>query len=580
MSARPVLTIVYATVTGNSREAAEVIAREATRRRFGVRLSDAARADVRELPDAGVAIFALCTSGQGDMPPSFKSYWTFLRRADLAADSLRRVRFGVFGLGDSSYPKYNFAAKKLFRRLEQLGAAPVVARGDADEQAPDAFDSALVDWMATLFDVLSRAYPLPPGVAELPLDACPPPRYAVRLADGPVTLADGPERIWTHVVASTRLTAAAWSQDVRRLTLRGPDSLRYATGDVAYVWPAPAVAETRRMLERLGIDADAVVTAVEPLDSASVEPLAFPLPCTVLRLLSEHFDVLAVPSRFFFALLSHFASEAHERERLQLFGSTAGRAMRRMYADDEQRRTADALEHFPSARPPLERLLELLPLLRPRAFSISSAGGAAPELALTIAVVDKRTPDGRRHRGRCSAWLASLGAGERVPLHIEAGSTVVPPLDVPLLLVGPGTGIALPLALIDERERALAAGAPRVNCGSAVFFGNRRADMDHLYPRLAQSPAVALYATAFSRDGGSVRYVQHAMREHGARVRTLLLEQNAHIVVCGNAVKMPVDVRNALLRILEEGGERSDDECEQLLRRLEATGRYQAETWS
>jgi sulfite reductase alpha subunit-like flavoprotein len=105
--------------------------------------------------------------------------------------------------------------------------------------------------------------------------------------------------------------------------------------------------------------------------------------------------------------------------------------------------------------------------------------------------------------------------------------------------------------------------------------------MDHLYPQLAQSPALSFYAAVFSRDENSsgVRYVQHAMRQHAARVRTLLLEQNAHIVVCGNASKMPNDVRNALLRILEEGGHR-DQEAELFVRQLEATGRYQTETWS
>jgi sulfite reductase alpha subunit-like flavoprotein len=576
---RPVLHIIYATVSGNAREVAELLAREAERRRFSVRLSDATRSDVRELPEAQIAVFSVCTSGQGDMPPAFKAYWAFLRRADLSASSLRALRFAVFGLGDSSYAKYNVAAKKLARRLEQLGAEALLPRGDGDEQAPDGFDSALAGWSEQLFGALSRLYPLQPGVSELPVDACPPARYAVRWHDGSAS-APALRRfrsdavLMTRVTRTVRLTAPEWTQDVRRITLRGAP--QYSTGDVAYVWPAPAIAETRRVLERLGIDPDAVIAAVDPIDRAAAEPLSFPMPCTVLQLFSEYFDVLAVPSRFFFALLSHFAHDARERERLQLFGSTAGRALRRMYSDDEQRRTADALEHFASARPPLERLLELVPPLRPRAFSISSAGATAPELALTVAVVDKRTPDGRRHRGRCSAWLASLAVGDQVPLHIEPGSIVVPPLDAPLLLVGPGTGIALPLALIDERERT-----PGARGDSALFFGNRRAAMDHLYPQLAQSPALSLYAAVFSRDENSngVRYVQHAMRQHAERVRTLLLEQNAHIVVCGNASKMPNDVRNALLRILEDGGHR-DQEAELVVRQLEATGRYQTETWS
>jgi sulfite reductase alpha subunit-like flavoprotein len=121
-----------------------------------------------------------------------------------------------------------------------------------------------------------------------------------------------------------------------------------------------------------------------------------------------------------------------------------------------------------------------------------------------------------------------------------------------------------------------------VSRASALFFGNRHRDSDHLYPQLANSPALELYAAVFSRDDkeAPVRYVQHAMRQHAAHVRSLLLERNAHIVLCGNASKMPDDVRNALLRILENGGERSDREAEQILLQLEASGRYQTETWS
>jgi sulfite reductase alpha subunit-like flavoprotein len=568
-----------------------VLVREAMRRQYGVRSLDSTRAEVRELPETELIIFVLSTTGQGDVPPSFKPYWTFLRRADLSADSLSAVQFAVFGLGDSSYAKYNFAAKKLFRRLTQLGALPLLARGDGDDRASDGFDSALEPWCAELFAVLDRQFPLPIGVQELSPNACPPAQYSVRIGsesalrsnDALVSALERSRPSVTVAVADMqRLTAPTWSQDVRRITLRGDDSLRYATGDVAHVWPAPAIDETRRLLTLLGIAPDTVIAAVEPVDSALAEPLNFPMPCTALQLFSYHFDVLAVPTRFFFSLLSHFASDERERERLQLFGSTAGRAMRRMYADDEQRRTVDAFEHFPSARVPLARLLELVPVLRPRAFSIASAGAAAPELSLTVAVVDKRTPDGRRHRGRCSAWLASLAIGARVQIRIEAGATAVPPLDAPLLLIGPGTGIALPLALIDERERALASGDARVSRASALFFGNRHRDLDHLYPRLATSEALELYVPVFSRDDKevAVRYVQHGLKRHAAQVRSLLLERNAYIVLCGNASKMPDDVRNALLRILENGGERSDSEAEQILLRLEASGRYQTETWA
>lgn len=123
------LLILYGTQTGNSLEIAEDIGREGTKRNFSVKVLDISKFNVLELPQKRLVIFVCSTAGQGEFPVNMKEFWKFLLRKNLPSHSLQSLQFAVFGLGDSSYAKYNYVSKMLFNRLKQLGGTELLRRG-------------------------------------------------------------------------------------------------------------------------------------------------------------------------------------------------------------------------------------------------------------------------------------------------------------------------------------------------------------------------------------------------------------------------------------------------------------------
>ena len=234
--------------------------------------------------------------------------------------------------------------------------------------------------------------------------------------------------------------------------------------------------------------------------------------------------------------------------------------------------------------PSLERLLEVVPRLQPRLYSISSGPGALPAAAsLTVALVEYVTKYGLRRRGLCSAMLADRRPGGRLAVWTEEGA--IPDLSglaAPLLLVGPGTGVAPLRALLQERELAFASGGPPPE--ALLVFGCRNRERDFLYreewerlERAGLLPGGAV--VAFSRDQDRKVYVQDRLREEGARVWRVL-EAGGHVYVCGSANKMPGAVRDALADVAAEHGGLGGEGGAAYVRALALKRRYHLECWS
>lgn len=155
------MLIVFGTETGNARDAAEDVAREAQARGLQPTIICAKDFPVQQLPTQSLVLFFVSTTGQGEPPKNFKKFWNFLRRRSLPADSLKHVEFGVFGLGDSGYAKYNVMAKKLGNRLTGLGAKAIVEVGLGDDQHQGGYEAALGVWMDALWNVLGVHMSIP-----------------------------------------------------------------------------------------------------------------------------------------------------------------------------------------------------------------------------------------------------------------------------------------------------------------------------------------------------------------------------------------------------------------------------------
>ncbi len=405
------------------------------------------------------------------------------------------------------------------------------------------------------------------------------------------------------------------------------------------VTPRPPAAAVDAFLQRLGLDGSARLSV-----AAAGAPAAAAFSCSARALAAGVLDVAgASPRRFLFQVLAQHAGAALERERLQHFASAEGRddlyrcaaalllrrgwprqrqsltqlqraqqaapilehPAARRYNQREGRTLLEVLQDFPSAQPPLAWLLQAAPLLRPRLFSISSGPALHPRAAhVTAAVVRWATPFRRAKQGLCSAWLAGLqpagqqlqgsgrggASGSRVPVWVERGSLRLPAdPQVPLLLVGPGTGVAPFRSFLQQRQaqaaEAAAAGAP-APAPCVLFFGCRSAAADFYYAdewRALQAAGVlhpqhGLQA-AFSRDQPAKVYVTHCIRRQAALVWALL-QRGARVYVAGSADRMPADVAAAFRDVAAQQGGFGAAEAERFVRQLQLGGRYFVEAWS
>lgn len=612
-------------------DAADRLAREASRRGYAPSALPADAYPVSDLPHEGAVVFVVATAGQGEPTGNFSKFWRFLMRAALPTGSLSGLRVAVFGLGDSGYPEFNVVAKKLAARLAQLGAASLTSLALADDASPAGADGALDTWMPTLWEGLraaGREPPAPDGgrpadadadaggwadrfavavddaggrdpeyqpsldealaahVAFAALDAAAAGGSAPAAASPPGRGPAAPAR--ATVAAAARLTAPAHWQDVRHLELALQPPTPHAPGDVAAVLPAQSSASVRALLAALALAPDACLSVTAPTAPSThcVRATAAALVAGVLEL-----DGAPPRRRLFQALAAHARPSTPETvaDRLAHFSSADGRDDLHLYCAGEARTLAEVLTDFSAAgAPPLAALLTAAPRLRPRRFSIASWRAEGRSIDLCVAVVDYRTPHGRRARGLASGWLAGLAPGDTAPAWVEPGSLAPAPETVPLILVGPGTGVAPARSLLQRRAAlaasADAAGAPRPP-PCHLFFGCRNREADCLYmdefEGMVERGVLAPDGlhVACSRDGASKVYVTHLIKQASSTLWAAL-EAGAWVVVAGSAKKMPADVRAAFEAVAVEAGGMDASGARAWLRRLVAAGRYSVEAWA
>ncbi|QSZ32284.1 hypothetical protein DSL72_001858 [Monilinia vaccinii-corymbosi] len=182
--------ILYGSETGNSYDVAEELGRVMERLHFMTRVIEMDLVDIRELSKYTLVLFTISTTGQGEFPKNSRKFWNSLLRKRLPPDCLSHVNFTTFGLGDSSYAKFNFAARKLHKRLEQLGGNEIYPRGEGDEQHEEGVDGTFLSWYIDLRKKLLELYPLPDGLEQIPDGVLLPPKYWLELRNESSTLTD------------------------------------------------------------------------------------------------------------------------------------------------------------------------------------------------------------------------------------------------------------------------------------------------------------------------------------------------------------------------------------------------------
>lgn len=593
-SGPPGLLVLYGSQTGSAQDVAQRLTRQARRRRLQVRLSPLDGYNVAELISESLVVFVCSTTGQGEPPDNMKNFWRFLFRKSLPAGSLGLLDCAVLGLGDSSYPKFNFVAKKLHKRLQQLGACTLLPVGLADDQHDLGSDAVVDPWLQSFWEKVLSLHPAVKDLHPLREDEPLPPSFTFHFLDGaneqtdrrpgtdPPAAPSQSHPFAARMLSNRRVTAPSHYQDVRLIEFDITHShIEFTAGDVVMMRPRNLAEDVQHFCELLKLQPESVFTLTATGDTAVPSRLC--QPCTVRHLVESYLDIAAVPRRSFFELLSTLASNELERDKLAELSSAAGQDDLHAYCNRPRRTALEVLADFPHTTAELgaDYLLDLFPEIQPRSFSIASSLQAHPHrLHILLAVVQYKTKMYKPRRGLCSSWLASLDPAQGevlVPLWVKKGSLKFPEQHhTPVIMVGPGTGVAPFRSAIQER---IAEG----KTANVLFFGCRSESKDFYFrpewEELERAGHLVLF-TAFSRDQEEKVYVQHRVRENAKLVWDLLANQNGCFYIAGNSKEMPASVRDALKEVFQQEGGLSAEQAHEMLAAMERTARLQSETWS
>nr|POE62253.1 nadph-dependent diflavin oxidoreductase 1 [Quercus suber] len=599
---------------------------------FDTTVLDMDSAPLRDLVRSTLVIFVISTTGQGEMPQNARRFWKTLLSSALRPGSLRHLRFSSFGIGDSSYARFNVAHRMLHGRLTQLGAQTFCDRGEGNEQHPEGHSAGLRMWMVALKQALLTRYAVPHPLQPIADDVFLEPRWKLALS---TTAADstkvdgGNERATTESHPSTallpvteaycadiskhdRVTSIDHFQDVRLLDLRVSGAVTYGPGAVAVVYPKNFPQDVQDMIDLMGwqsvADEPVKLTSQALIQNGSPSPLHnFDLTdatITMRWLLENVLDMMSIPRRSFFANLVHFAStssedEAYQKERLMELANPELIDELWDYTTRPKRTILEVMMDFTTIKIPWQYVLTVLPIMRGRQFSIASGGDlletddGMTKVELLIAIADPPSPiiKWRRRYGVCTRYIATLRPGQQINIGIQPGYLDVQPSEiaVPIIMVGPGTGVAPMRSMIYQRlawARNSKTRPPGRNLvGDILVFGCRAQANDYFFhsewEELARAEGLTVL-TAFSRDESLPRqYVQDVLRAHTAHICTALIEQNGKVYVCGSSGNMPKGVREALLDVLVHGGGamQARGDAETFLDQMEKDGRYKQETW-
>ncbi|KAG8901677.1 NAPDH-dependent diflavin reductase, partial [Tulasnella sp. 403] len=528
------------------------IGKEAVRRHFNIRVMAMDAYPVESLIDESLVIFVCSTTGNGVEPRNMAGLWRALIRADLPSDLLDHMRFAVFGLGDSSYERFNWAAKKLQRRLISLGAVEILPRGDADDQ----------DYY---------------GISISPIDDI---EAATRHLNG-MTLSsqNEPRRFPVTMTRNDRTTPSNWFQDVRQIEFVSDEEISYEPGDVAVLYPETPKEDVEWLMHRMGWEALSTVPhSIEPRQNGWPLPQGFPRITTIEELLIKYLDISAVPRRSFFECIRHFASDEREKEKLEEFCSKEGQEDLHSYATRPRRTILEVLSEFRSVKIPLEYITDAFSTIRPRQFSIASAANVHPrKIQLCVAIVNYRTVLKAPRTGLCTRWLANMQGGTRLEVSLGKGTMNLPSDDSkPIVMIGPGTGVAPLRAFLEERIL-------RIAKDNLLYFGCRSKAADCHYKGewdAYVSRGELVCRVAASRDQEDKVYVQHLIREDSKLIYDKIVNRAGYVYVCGSSNQMPRSVKKAVVDCLVEQSGWDEERASEYVKEMELAGRWGEECWS
>ncbi|MFQ3206514.1 MAG: sulfite reductase (NADPH) flavoprotein alpha-component [Glaciecola sp.] len=539
----PTLTILYGSQTGNSKGVANNYKASALEQGYQANVVSMSDYKPRQLKNETHLVVIVSTHGEGDAPDDAVELFEFL--ASKKAPKVPNLKFAVVGLGDTSYEFFCQTGKDFETRLLSLGATALVERLDCDVD----YDSAVADWTVSLNAKLKEE--LTPVVTEQINNLTP---AANAVAE---SLYNKKSPFAANLSASLKITGRDSVKDIRHIEISLEDSgIIYKPGDALGVWFSNDEAVAQRILSATSTSAD------DKIILADVE-------ITLLDALINKLELtLSYPG-----FVKSYQAETGQAELADLM---ADKAVLREYLSVSQ--IVDIVEKYPAKITPQALVNALRPIV-PRLYSIaSSQTEVEDEVHLTVAHIEYEA-NGFTHQGGASGFLSTrLEEGDNLNVYVENNDNFRLPVDpnIPIIMIGPGTGIAPFRSFMQERDSTEAEGK------NWLFFGNPNFTQDFLYQTEWQgylkSGLLSKISLAFSRDQANKIYVQDKLKENGKEVFEWL-EQGAHFYICGDALRMAKDVETTLLALVAEHGNKTEAQAKEYVTNLRKSKRYQKDVY-
>ncbi|MEK9496255.1 NADPH-dependent assimilatory sulfite reductase flavoprotein subunit [Photorhabdus sp. P32] len=542
--AQETITLISASQTGNARRLAEQLRDDLLAEKLNVNLFNAGDYKFKQIAQEKVLIIIASTQGEGEPAEEAVALYKYLYSKK--APKLNDMVFAVFGLGDTSYERFCQAGKDFDNRLNELGAQRLLERVDGDVE----YQQVAAQWRKQLTGILKQRIPAEVGTVIT---------YAQNGSVNEVfsTSYTKQSPLTAALAARQKITGRGSDKDVRHIEIDlGDSGLRYQPGDALGVWfenDPDLVNEVLNLLWLKGTEQVEVNGQKLPLREALIRHVE----------LTQNTGVI----------VEKYAALAKDEKLLSLI---ADKQALQQYAHNKP--IADMIREAAS-QPEAQQFIDLLRPLTPRLYSISSSQAEVEnEVHLTVGVV-RYEIDGRARTGGASGYLADrLQENDDIRIFIEHNDNFRLPANPrsPVIMIGPGTGIAPFRAFMQQRA---ADGAEGKNW---LFFGNPHFTEDFLYQvewqRYVKDGLLTRIDLAWSRDQQHKVYVQDKLREQGEEVWRWI-EEGAHLYVCGDANRMAKDVEHALLDIIAEHGGMDTEQADEFLSELRLERRYQRDVY-
>jgi len=632
------VTCLYGSVTGKAMSIAEHLVELGQAK--GIEISLHCLGDVGKswnLEEVKTVIIVSSTTGDGEQPENVIKFWRKLRPKSLPSDHLAHVQFALLGLGDTNYSQFCAAPRALNKRLVELGATPFYEVAWADDGT--GLEEVVEPWIEGLWGALNKMEKeddssevgaennvtikckdskveekqeistekscvenLPDALSSLtlspPLTLPPCPKSYISISYSgsiftsssntslplsPFPSSSGPPVTGT-VQQCTLLTSNSAPKLCYELLLSCPYFDHQAGDTVSVVCPNPDN-ELKQLSTRLGLEDVWQVEcqlSISPTTQKAKAKLPAWLPTTssLEVLFRDHLDIRAVPKKPLLRNLLEYTRGEEDRRRLSQLCSKEGGEEYMSEIRDKQVTLLQLLDLFPSSAPPVTLLLEHLPRLNPRPYSLSSSPLATPNtISWVFTLVTMPRP------GLATTWMSSLQVNSEVIIQPRVGTHFRPPPDLSqsYVMVGAGSGLGPFMGFLHERRARKRKG--EVLSGDCwLVFGCRGRDTDYLFKdvleEMVEEGVLSKLSVCFSREQEGPKYVQDSLKQNKETLTAWLVERMANFYVCGDARGMARGVQEAVEELLEKEMRWEEGAGVKYVKAMMEGKRYKEDIWT